>query len=109
MLFGCFHPHSIVLIVCYSIGLPSINHIDADRVKCEGVKYQGKYSAAGMLNPLHPYAGPPRLHSNYHSLVANVMSGSFEDLLSRPESRKMSGDEKEPLQPTAWQVAALNT
>ncbi|KAI4690208.1 uncharacterized protein J4E84_004392 [Alternaria hordeiaustralica] len=89
-----------------SIGLPSINHMDADRVKREEVEYQRKHSAAAaatMPSPLHPYAGPPHLHSNHQSSVASAVPGSLGGLLSPPDSRRTSGDEKESQRPTARQ------
>ncbi len=83
--------------------------MDADRVKREEVEYQRKHSAAAaaaaatMPSPLHPYAGPPHLHSNHQSSVASAVPGSLGGLLSPPESRRTSGDEKESQRPTARQ------
>jgi hypothetical protein len=56
-----------------------------------------------MASPLHPFAGPPHLHSNHQSSPASAVSGSLGGLLSPPESRRTSGDEKEPQRPTARQ------
>jgi glutamate--cysteine ligase catalytic subunit len=97
-----FHTNLLVLSVRHSIDLPSINHMDAGRVKRKEVEYQRKHSAA-MPNPLHLYTGPPHLHSNHQFSVANAVPGSFGGLLSPPESRRTSGDEKESQRPTARQ------
>ncbi|KAH6003190.1 hypothetical protein HBI84_082950 [Parastagonospora nodorum] len=86
-----------------SVGLPSINHLDhPDRVKREEADYHRKQSTA-MATPLHPYAGPSHLHSNHQSSPASAVPGSLGGLLSPPESRRTSGDEKEPQRPTARQ------
>ncbi|KNG45460.1 glutamate-cysteine ligase [Stemphylium lycopersici] len=84
-------------------GLPSINHMDADRVKRGEVEYQRKHSAAPMPSPLHPYAGSSHLHSNHQSSVASTVPGSLGGLLSPPESRRTSGDERETQRATARQ------
>ncbi|KAF1835541.1 hypothetical protein BDW02DRAFT_281273 [Decorospora gaudefroyi] len=86
-----------------SVGLPSINHLEADRVKREEVEYQRKHASAAMPSPLHPYAGASHLHSNHQSSVASAVPGSLGGLLSPPESRRTSGDEKESQRPTARQ------
>jgi glutamate--cysteine ligase catalytic subunit len=86
-----------------SIGLPSINHLDSDRVKREEADYHRKQSTAAMATPLHPFAGPPHLHSNHQSSVASAVPASLGGLLSPPESRRTSGDEKESQRPTARQ------
>lgn len=84
-----------------SIGLPSINHLDPDRVKREEMDYQRKHSAPTMPSPLHPYsAPPPHLHAPHQSSTASAVSGSLGGLLSPPESRRTSGDE-EPQRPAA--------
>jgi len=57
-----------------------------------------------MDSPLHrPMAGPSHYHSNHQSLPASAVPGSLGGLLSPPESRRTSGDEKEPQRPTARQ------
>ncbi|KAF1849461.1 uncharacterized protein K460DRAFT_91359 [Cucurbitaria berberidis CBS 394.84] len=87
-----------------SVGLPSINHLDAaDKVKREEVDYQRKYPTAAMVSPLHPFAGPSHLHANHQSSPASAVSASLGGLLSPPESRRTSGDEKESQRPTARQ------
>jgi glutamate--cysteine ligase catalytic subunit len=92
-----------LLTVRNSVGLPSINHLDhPDRIKREEADYHRKQSAA-MATPLHPYGGPSHLHSNHQSSPASAVPGSLGGLLSPPESRRMSGDEKEPQRPTARQ------
>jgi hypothetical protein len=47
-----FHTNLLVLIIRNSIGLTSINHMDAGRVKRKEVEYQRKHPAA-IPNPLH--------------------------------------------------------
>jgi glutamate--cysteine ligase catalytic subunit len=91
-----------VLTLRCSIGLPSMNHLDPDRVKRED-DYHRKQSTAAMATPLHPFAGPPHLHSNHQSSVASAVPASLGGLLSPPESRRTSGDEKESQRPTARQ------
>ncbi|CAG5179610.1 uncharacterized protein ALTATR162_LOCUS9372 [Alternaria atra] len=88
-----------------SIDLPSINHMDAGRVKRKEVEYQRKHSAA-MPNPLHLYASPPHLHSNRQFSVASAVPGSLGGLLSPPESRRTSSDEKKSQRPTARHYGA---
>ena len=78
-----------------SVGLPSINHMDAERVKREEAEYQRKHSAPAMPSPLHPYTGPSHAHSNPQSSVPSTVPGSLGGLLSPPESRRMSGDDKD--------------
>ncbi|KAF1946000.1 hypothetical protein EJ02DRAFT_337311 [Clathrospora elynae] len=92
-----------MLTIHCSIGLPSINHLDAERSKREETEYHRKQAAAVMPSPLHPYAGPPHLHSNHQSSPASAVPGSLAGLLSPPESRRTSGDEKESQRPTARQ------
>ncbi|KAL5119877.1 glutamate--cysteine ligase [Pleosporales sp. CAS-2024a] len=87
-----------------SIGLPSINHIDQpDRIKRDEADYHRRQSTA-MATPLHPYSGPPHLHPAAHqSSPASAVPGSLGGLLSPPESRRTSGDEKDPPRPPARQ------
>ncbi|KAI8943019.1 hypothetical protein NX059_001056 [Plenodomus lindquistii] len=89
----------------HSIGLPSINHIDSERVKREEIEYKRKQHAAAttMPSPLHPYSGLPHVHSNHQPPPASSVPGSLVGLLSPPESRRTSGDEKESQRPTARQ------
>ncbi|KAH7380351.1 hypothetical protein DE146DRAFT_637371 [Phaeosphaeria sp. MPI-PUGE-AT-0046c] len=84
-----------------SVGLPSINHLDP--VKREDADYHRKQSTAAMATPLHPFAGPSHLHINHQSSPASAVPGSLGGLLSPPESRRTSGDEKESQRPTARQ------
>ncbi|KAF2867639.1 glutamate-cysteine ligase-domain-containing protein [Massariosphaeria phaeospora] len=79
----------------HSVGLPSINHLDPDRIKREEGEYLRKHSAPAMVSPLHPFPGPSLLHSNHQSLAASSLPGPLGGLLSPPESRRTSGDEKE--------------
>lgn len=85
-----------------SVGLPSINHLDPDRVKREEIEYQRKQSAP-MISPLHSFSGISQLHGNHQSSPASAISGVLGGLLSPPDSRRTSGDEKESQRPTARQ------
>jgi len=68
-----------------SFGLPPISNLDADRIKREDADSQRKHS---MVGPLHPF-------SNHQSSPASAGPGPMGGLLSPPESRRTSGDEKE--------------
>ncbi|KAH6625305.1 hypothetical protein C7974DRAFT_198486 [Boeremia exigua] len=74
-----------------SVGLPSINHMDASRFKREESDYQRKLSTPAMISPLHP----SYLHGTHQSPPASAVPGSLAGLLSPPESRRTSGDEKD--------------
>lgn len=91
------------LTVPSSIGLPSIIHLDANRVKREEMDYQRKLSAPAMASPLHPFAGPSHMHSSHQSPAASAVPGALAGLLSPPDSRRTSGDEKDAQRPTARQ------
>lgn len=98
------HPNHHVLTLPCSVGLPSINHLDADRVKREDMDYQRKHSAAAVPSPLHPHhPGPLHLHSTHQPSPASAVPASLGGLLSPPESRRTSGDERDPLRPSARQ------
>ncbi|KAF9692786.1 hypothetical protein EKO04_009185 [Ascochyta lentis] len=86
-----------------SVGLPSINHMDANRFKREENDYQRKLSNSAMVSPLHPYPGPSHSHNNHQSPPASAVPGSLAGLLSPPESRRTSGDEKDVHKPAARQ------
>ncbi|KAH8722716.1 hypothetical protein GQ44DRAFT_807130 [Phaeosphaeriaceae sp. PMI808] len=76
--------------------------MDPDRgVKREEMEYQRKHSTAAMASPLHPFTASSLLHSNHQSSPASALPASLGGLLSPPESRRTSGDEKEPQRPTA--------
>jgi hypothetical protein len=77
-----------------SVGLPPMNHQEPERVKQE-MDYQRKHPSAAMPSPLHPFAGPSRLHSNHQSPPASALPASLGGLLSPPESRRTSGDDKD--------------
>src|SRR5690242_21704977 len=85
------------------MGLPSINHMDPDRVKREEMEFHRKPSSVAMPSPLHPYSAPSHLQSNHQSSPASAVPGSLGGLLSPPDSRRTSGDEKEPQRPTTRQ------
>ena len=48
-----------------------------------------------MTSPLHPYPGSSHMHNIHQSPPANAVPGSLAGLLSPPESRRTSGDEKD--------------
>lgn len=54
-----------------------------------------------MPSPLHPYSAPPHLHGLHQSSPASAVPASLGGLLSPPESRTTSGDEKESQRSTA--------
>ncbi|KAF1927633.1 uncharacterized protein M421DRAFT_171808 [Didymella exigua CBS 183.55] len=86
-----------------SVGLPSINHMDTNRFKRDESEYQRKLSAQSLISPLHPRSGPSHLHGSHQSPPASAVPGSLAGLLSPPESRRTSGDEKDIYKPAAWQ------
>ncbi|KAF2470142.1 GCS-domain-containing protein [Lindgomyces ingoldianus] len=91
-----------------SVGLPPINHLDADNVKREEVDYQRKHSAPAMVSPLHPFPGPPHPYSNHQSSNASSVLGALGGLLSPPESRRTSGDEKEQRPPARQSLPSIH-
>ncbi|KAF2185694.1 GCS-domain-containing protein, partial [Zopfia rhizophila CBS 207.26] len=91
-----------------SVGLPSINHLDSDKIKREEVEYQRKHSASAMVSPLHPFSGPPHSYSNHQSSNANSVPGTLGGLLSPPESRRTSGDEKESRPPARQSLPSIH-
>ena len=56
-----------------------------------------------MASPLHPYSGPSHLHATHQSPPASAVPGSLAGLLSPPESRRTSGDEKDVHKPAVRQ------
>ncbi|KAF3009779.1 hypothetical protein E8E13_009840 [Curvularia kusanoi] len=86
-----------------SVGLPPINHMDSNRFKREESEYQRKLSTPSMVSPLHPHPAPSHVHGTHHSPGTSTKPGSLAGLLSPPESRRTSGDEKETYKPTARQ------
>ncbi|KAF2628457.1 hypothetical protein BU25DRAFT_36432 [Macroventuria anomochaeta] len=84
-----------------NVGLPSINHMDSNRFKRKESEYQRKLSTPAMASPLHPYSGPSHLHGTHQSPPASAVPGSLAGLLSPPESRRTSGDEKDVHNPAA--------
>jgi glutamate--cysteine ligase catalytic subunit len=50
-----------------------------------------------MVSPLHPFPGPLHPYSNHQSSVASSLPAPSGGLLSPPESRRTSGDEKEQI------------
>lgn len=65
--------------------------------------YQRKHSAPAMASPLHPFAGSSHLHNNHQPPPASAVPGALAGLLSPPDSRRTSGDEKDPQRPTTRQ------
>jgi hypothetical protein len=77
--------------------------MDSSRFKREESEYQRKLSTPSMVSPLHPYSGPSHLHGTHQSPPASAVPGSLAGLLSPPESRRTSGDEKDVHKPAARQ------
>lgn len=94
---------SHALTVFCSVGLPSINHLDPDRIKREEIDHQRNHSAAAMASPLHPFAPPPHLHSNHQLPPASSASASLAGLLSPSDMQRPSGNDKDPQRHTARQ------
>lgn len=86
-----------------SVGLPPINHMDPSRFKREESDYQRKLSTPAMVSPLHPHPGSSHLHGTHQSPTASAVPGSLAGLLSPPDSRRTSGDEKDTYKPAARQ------
>jgi glutamate--cysteine ligase catalytic subunit len=72
------------------------------------VEYQRKHSAPAMVSPLHAYPGPPHSYSNHQSTPASALPGPHGGLLSPPESRRTSGDEKEQRQQTRQSLPSIH-
>lgn len=69
--------------------------MDPSRFKQEEGNYQRKLSTPAMVSPLHPFSGPLHLPNSHQSPSANAVPGALAGLLSPPESRRTSGDEKD--------------
>jgi hypothetical protein len=93
------------LLTARSVGLPSISHLDADKIKREEVDYPRKHSAPAMVSPLHRSFNA---YSNHQSPVASAVPGPLGGLLSPPESRRTSGDEKEQRQPARQSLPSIH-
>ena len=61
-----------------------------------------------MVSPLHPYASQPHSHSSHQSSSASTLPGALVGLLSPPESRRTSGDEKEQRGPTRQSLPSIH-
>ncbi|KAF2740202.1 hypothetical protein EJ04DRAFT_425540 [Polyplosphaeria fusca] len=98
------------LLTANSVGLPSISHLDADKIKREEVEYPRKHSAPAMVSPLHrSFPGPSHSYaSNHQSPAASSLPGPHGGLLSPPESRRTSGDEKEQRQPARQSLPSIH-
>lgn len=84
-----------------SVGLPSMNYLDSDKIKREeAVDYQRKHLAATMVSPSYSFHCPPPPFNSHQSTNANSVSGALSGLISPPESRRTSGDEKEQRLPS---------
>ncbi|KAL1655419.1 glutamate--cysteine ligase [Didymella pomorum] len=77
--------------------------MDPNRFKREESEYQRKLSTPSMVSPLHPHPGLSHLHGSHQSPLASAVPGSLAGLLSPPESRRTSGDEKDVYKPAARQ------
>jgi hypothetical protein len=77
--------------------------MDPNRFKREESEYQRKLSTPSMVSPLHPHPGPSHLHGSHQSSPASAVPGSLAGLLSPPESRRTSGDEKDVYKQAARQ------
>ncbi|KAJ8107394.1 hypothetical protein OPT61_g8898 [Boeremia exigua] len=77
--------------------------MDPNRFKREEGDYQRKLSTPAMVSPMHPHSGPSHLHGTHQSPPASAVPGSLAGLLSPPESRRTSGDEKNSYKPTPRQ------
>lgn len=69
--------------------------------------YQRKHSAPAMVSPLHPFPGS-HSYNNHQSTYANSPSGPLGGLLSPPESRRTSGDEKEQRPPVRQSLPSIH-
>jgi len=96
-----------MLIVPGSVGLPSINHLDVDRVKRDANGFPPKQQpmATTPMSPsLHHYAAhaaPSHRHGIHQPPPASAAPASLAGLLSPPEPRSIAREEKEPLHPSA--------
>ncbi|KAG9201069.1 hypothetical protein G6514_006450 [Epicoccum nigrum] len=77
--------------------------MDPNRFKREEGDYQRKLSTPAMVSPLHPHSAPAHSHGTHQSPPVGTKPGSLAGLLSPPESRRTSGDEKETYKPAARQ------
>ncbi|KAF2197318.1 hypothetical protein GQ43DRAFT_496416 [Delitschia confertaspora ATCC 74209] len=93
-----------------SVGLPSINHFNSEKIKREEVEHQRKHSVSAMISPSYPFPGPPHSFSNHQSSAANSVQGTLGGLLSPPESRRTSGDgdEKERRAPARQSLPSIH-
>ncbi|KAF2087423.1 hypothetical protein K490DRAFT_65810 [Saccharata proteae CBS 121410] len=77
-----------------SASLPSISHMDIEKNRRDESDFQRKHSAAAMVSPSFPYSCPPPPYS-HHSTAASAPPNGLAGLISPPESRRTSGDDKE--------------
>jgi hypothetical protein len=77
--------------------------MDPNRFKREESDFQRKLSTPAMVSPLHPHPAPAHSHGTHQSPPVGTKPGSLAGLLSPPESRRTSGDEKEAYKPAARQ------
>ena len=81
--------------------LPSIGYLDLDKIKRESLYGQSLPVSAALNMPAPPLASPTSMYScppppySYQSTTANPAAG-LNAYISPPESRRTSGDEKEP-------------
>lgn len=82
--------------------MPSIGYLDLDKIKRESLIYSQSLPVSAALNmsapplasPTNMYSGPPPPYS-YQSTTANSVA-ALNAYISPPDSRRTSGDEKEP-------------
>ncbi|KAF2746241.1 GCS-domain-containing protein [Sporormia fimetaria CBS 119925] len=91
------------------VGLPSINHLDGDRIKREEGDYQGNHSAPAstMVSPSHPFPGALHAFNNHQSLPATSLPATAGGLLSPPASRRTSNEEFKDQRPVPRQPQPL--
>ncbi|KAI9705123.1 MAG: hypothetical protein M1836_006906 [Candelina mexicana] len=97
-----------------SDALPPFNYLDVEKIKREGPDYQQRHPSMAALNMSHAplmsptamYSGPPPPYS-YPSTTASSAPG-LPGLISPPESRRTSGDEKEPRPPHRHSLPSIH-
>ncbi|KAF2502394.1 hypothetical protein BU16DRAFT_7191 [Lophium mytilinum] len=91
-----------------SVGLPSINYLESDKIKRDEPGFQRKHSAAAMASPSYPFPGPPPPYSNHQSTGASS-TGALSGLISPPESRRTSSEnEKEQRQSARQSLPSIH-
>ncbi|KAF2140580.1 uncharacterized protein K452DRAFT_48515 [Aplosporella prunicola CBS 121167] len=86
--------------------LPSISSIDAESRRDES-DYQRKQSAAAMISPSFPFSCPPPPYA-HHTPTASAPPAGLASLISPPESRRTSGEEREHKQPARQSLPSIH-